>query len=68
DEIGLLGKSQTAEAHVHFETRIGNSGYKINSMAFYDAAATEEEIETYLWWRTSGDVIAFDPMRMFILE
>ena len=63
--IGKLGQSQTAEAHLHFETRIGISGLTVPSMSFYDTSATEDEMETYLWWRTSGIVMPFDPMSIF---
>ena len=63
--IGQLGQSKTAEAHLHFETTIGESGLIIPSMSFYDTSATEEEMETYLWWRTSGVVMPFDPMSIF---
>jgi murein DD-endopeptidase MepM/ murein hydrolase activator NlpD len=62
DVIGQLGKSQTVEAHLHLEMRIGASGRRIPGMAFYDASTTEEERQTYLWWRTSGDFMPFDPM------
>lgn len=65
DEIARLGSSQTAEAHIHFETRIGSGGFIIPSMAFYDSSATEEEQNMYLWWRTSGDLMPFDPMSLF---
>jgi murein DD-endopeptidase MepM/ murein hydrolase activator NlpD len=60
--IGQLGNSRTVEAHLHLEMRIGSSGMQIPSMAFYDTATTEEERQTYLWWRTSGDFMPFDPM------
>jgi murein DD-endopeptidase MepM/ murein hydrolase activator NlpD len=63
--IGNVGQSQTVEAHLHFETTIGNSGYVIPSMAYYDTSATESESATYLWWRTSGDFMPFDPMNLF---
>ena len=65
DQINLLGKSQTVEAHLHLETRIGVSGLTIDQMAFYDAATTEEERAEYLWWRTSGELTAVNPMDLF---
>lgn len=64
--INRLGKSQTVEAHLHLETRIGDSGLTIDSMAFYDTSATESELEEYLWWRTSGDFTPVDPMSIFL--
>ncbi len=66
DPINRLGASQTAEAHLHLETRVGRSGLVTDSMAFYDTSATEEEQEEYLWWRTSGDLVPFDPMDIFL--
>lgn len=64
-QIGNVGKSQTVEAHLHLETRVGKSGFTFNSMAFYDTSASEEEMNTYLRWRTSGDFRPFDPMKLF---
>ncbi|MCJ7622317.1 MAG: M23 family metallopeptidase, partial [Anaerolineaceae bacterium] len=65
EEIAHIGSSQTVEAHLHLETTIGSSGYIFSSMAFYDTSATEEEQNTYLWWRTSGDLMPLDPMNLF---
>lgn len=65
EQINLLGKSRTVEAHLHLETRVGQTGLVVSQMAFYDAATTEEERAEYLWWRTSGEVIAFNPMDIF---
>lgn len=65
EQIDLLGKSRTVEAHLHLETRVGKSGLVISQMAFYDAATTEEERSEYLWWRTSGELTAVDPMMIF---
>ncbi len=64
-QIGNVGKSQTAEAHLHLETRVGKSGFTFNSMAFYDTSASDEEMKTYLYWRTSGDFRPFDAMKLF---
>ena len=64
-QIGEVGKSQTAEAHLHFETRIGLSGFTFDSMAYYDTATTEDERNMYMRWRTSGDFHPFDPMILF---
>lgn len=64
-QLGNVGKSQTAEAHLHLETRIGKSGFTFASMAYYDTAATQEEMDTYLYWRTSGTFHPIDPMKLF---
>ena len=62
DEIGRVGKSQTVEAHLHLEMVIGPPEQTVGSMS---NNGTEEEGKTYLWWRTSGTFISFDPMILF---
>ncbi|MCE1253551.1 MAG: hypothetical protein LWX83_08390 [Anaerolineae bacterium] len=64
-EIGRVGKSQTVEAHLHLEMVIGVSGQTFSSMAYYNANATEDEKKEYMYWRTSGTFVAFDPMELF---
>lgn len=64
-QIGNVGNSQTVEAHLHLETRVGKSNFSFNSMAFYNTSASDEEMKTYLRWRTSGDFRPFDPMKLF---
>jgi murein DD-endopeptidase MepM/ murein hydrolase activator NlpD len=64
-EIGRVGKSQTVEAHLHLEMVLGPANQVIPSMAFYKVEATEDEKKTYLWWRTSGTFIPFNPMNLF---
>lgn len=66
-QIGTVGQSgrhpdMIAEAHLHFETRVGPSGIFIEPMAFYDTQASEEEKAEYLYWRTSETFRLFDPM------
>ncbi|GAB4481068.1 MAG: hypothetical protein Kow0088_23040 [Anaerolineales bacterium] len=61
--IGEVGKTGNAGvAHLHMEIRIGHAGQIFPSMAYYVAEATQEERETYLQWRTSGEFKAIDPM------
>ncbi len=61
--IGTVGMSGNAGvAHLHLEVRIGKSAQVFSSMAYYLADATPEERQTYLWWRTSGEFVAIDPM------
>ena len=62
EEIGRVGKSQTVEAHLHLEMVIGLSGQTVSSMS---NNGTAEEAKTYMWWRTSGTFISFDPMILF---
>jgi murein DD-endopeptidase MepM/ murein hydrolase activator NlpD len=61
-QIGKLGDSQTAEAHLHLEMRVGSSGQTFPSMAYYSTEATQVEKDTYLRWRTSGQFIPYDPL------
>lgn len=65
ETIDYLGKSQTVEAHLHLEMVIGRSGETIPGMAYYQINTTDEERETYLRWRASGEFVAFDPMLLF---
>jgi len=60
--IGRIGKSQTAEAHLHLEFRIGPSDQTFAGMAYYSTDATQMEKDTYLRWRISGQFIPYDPM------
>jgi murein DD-endopeptidase MepM/ murein hydrolase activator NlpD len=64
-EIGRVGKTQTVEAHLHLEMVVGVSGKTFPSMAYYNGNATEEEKQAYLYWRTSGEFLSFDPMTIF---
>lgn len=66
-QIGLVGESgrqpdMIAEAHLHFETRVGPSGIFVEPMAFYDTQATEAEKQEYIKWRSSGTFRPLDPM------
>lgn len=66
-QIGQVGQSgrhpdMIAEAHLHFETRVGPSNMFIEPMAFYDTQATEAEKQEYIKWRSSGMFVPFDPM------
>jgi len=61
--IGIVGKSGNAGvAHLHLEIRIGEEGQIFPSMAYYVSSASQEERQTYLRWRTSGEFRAIDPM------
>ncbi len=63
--IGEVGISQTSEAHLHLEMRIGRSNTVFQQMAYYTTNATDEELESYTIWRMSGDYLPFDPMILF---
>jgi len=61
--IGTVGKSgNAAVAHLHLEIRIGEQGQIFPSMAYYVTTASQEERQTYLRWRTSGEFRAIDPL------
>lgn len=61
--LGKVGESGNADIpHLHIETRIGPSGFAFSSMTFYNTSATEEEMDNYKLWRTSGVFSHFDPM------
>ncbi len=59
-EVGMTGNTDIA--HLHLETRLGPAGARFKSMRFYDTRATNEEMENYKLWRTSGQFRHFDPM------
>lgn len=65
--IGTVGKSGNAGvAHLHLEIRIGEQSQIFPSMAYYVTTATQEERQTYLRWRTSGEFWVIDPMFVLI--
>lgn len=65
--IGIVGRSGNAGvAHLHLEMRIGKAAQIFPSMAYYIADATPDERQTYLWWRTSGEFQAIDPLLILV--
>lgn len=62
-EVGMSGNTDIP--HLHLETRIGPPGVVFKSMRFYDTRATQEEMDNYVLWRTSGVFRHFDPMVLF---
>ena len=62
-QLGLVGNSGiSTNAHLHFETRIGPSGARFESMAYYTLQSTEAERYNYCVWRVSNQFQLFDPM------
>lgn len=64
-EIGIVGdsgKEYSTNPHLHFETRIGPSGARFDSMAYYTRNSTQSERYNYCVWRVSNLFQLFDPM------
>ena len=67
--LGEVGKSGNTDIpHLHLETRLGPAGTLFESMRFYDTHATQEEMDNYKLWRTSGVFRHFDPMDLFTVQ
>jgi len=63
--IGQVGNSgDSSNPHLHFETRIGPSGARFESMAYYIAQSTPTERYNYVVWRLSNLFQVFDPMKL----
>ncbi len=65
-EVGMSGNTDIP--HLHLETRLGPAGQVFESMRFYDTRATQEEMDAYVLWRTSGIFQHFDPLQLLGLE
>lgn len=67
--IGIVGKTgdpfYVVQAHLHFETRAGPSGFRFDPMNYYDTQASEEERAQYELWRKNGTFQLYDPMILF---
>jgi len=67
--LGAVGASgyNIVNPHLHLETRIGPAGMSFPAgLGFYTTAASDDERENYLLWRTSGVFRHFDPMRLIL--
>ena len=65
-EVGMSGNTDIP--HLHMETRLGPAGTVFESMRFYDTRATQEEMNNYKLWRTSGEFRHFDPMTLLTYQ
>ena len=68
-QIGQVGNTgDSSNPHLHFETRVGPSGARFNSMAYYTAQSTQSERYNYIVWRVSNLFQLFDPMVLLSIK
>jgi murein DD-endopeptidase MepM/ murein hydrolase activator NlpD len=60
--VGNTGKGFSTNPHLHFETRVGPSGTRFESMAYYTVQSTKAERYNYCVWRVTNIFQLFDPM------
>ena len=63
-EVGMTGWTEIS--HLHLETRRGPAGTVFKSIFYYDTQATQEEMDNYVLWRTSGVFQHFDPLMLLL--
>ncbi len=64
--IGRVGNTgDSSNPHLHFETRIGPSGARFESMAYYIVDASASERYNYCEWRVTNLFQVFDAMLLF---
>ncbi len=62
DFLGKVGNSgDSSNAHLHFEARIGPSGFRFTEMAHYLNDSSDTERLNYCAWRISGIFQLIDP-------
>lgn len=66
--VGDSGKEYSTNPHLHFETRIGPSGARFDSMAYYTLDSTQSERYNYCVWRVSNQFQLFDPMLLLTAQ
>jgi murein DD-endopeptidase MepM/ murein hydrolase activator NlpD len=67
EPVGFVGKTgNTQAAHLHFETRVGPAGLRLEGFSLYIENASEQEKRNYRLWSISGQYLTFDPMRLLL--
>ncbi len=66
--VGNTGKGFSTNPHLHFETRVGPSGARFESMAYYTVQSTEAERYNYCIWRVTNLFQLFDPMTILSVQ
>lgn len=62
-EVGAVGSTgNSAEEHLHLETRIGPADAQFGPLAMYSPDAVTEERYSYCIWTSSGRFQAFNPV------
>ena len=67
EPVGFVGKTgNTQAAHLHFETRVGPAGMRLDGFTLYTETASEQEKKNYRLWSISSQYLTFDPMRLLL--
>jgi murein DD-endopeptidase MepM/ murein hydrolase activator NlpD len=67
--IGSVSNSgNSINPHLHIEARVGPSGVHFESLAHYDASASDQEMSNYCAWRVSGIFALIDPMKVLMIQ
>jgi len=63
-DVGMTGWTEIP--HLHLETRRGPARTVFKSIFYYDTQATQEEMDNYVLWRTSGVFQHFNPLILLL--